>query len=200
MFVDSVPLPDAHTGVEGLLFLLKSGRAVMLPEFKGGYELREDLVSDTPNMSAQYRDYVAAWVKELGRSVDYLETRPEVDRSKLAYVGSSLGARMAPVMIALEDGLKVALLQLGGFKLQVSSPKVDPFNFAPRVKIPVLLLSGRFDFLFPVETAQKPFFHLIGTPPEHKRHAIYETSHGVPTNERIKEDLDWLDRYFGASK
>ena len=32
-----------------------------------------------------YRDHVVDWSKDLGRSIDYLETRPDIDRSKLAF-------------------------------------------------------------------------------------------------------------------
>ena len=34
------------------------------------------------------------WSKDLGRSIDYLETRSDIDVHKLAYYGVSLGAAM----------------------------------------------------------------------------------------------------------
>jgi pimeloyl-ACP methyl ester carboxylesterase len=77
---------------------------------------------------------------------------------------------------------------------------VDQLNFAPRVKVPVLMLNGRFDFIFPVGTSQEPLFRLLGTPNEHKRRVIYGTGHDIPRNELIKETLDWLDRYLGPVK
>jgi hypothetical protein len=36
-------------------------------------------------MTVSYRDHVIARSKDLGRSIDYLETRPDVDRSRVAY-------------------------------------------------------------------------------------------------------------------
>jgi hypothetical protein len=41
-------------------------------------------------------------------------------------------------------------------------------------------------------------FRLLGTPPEHKRHRLFESGH-VPLEreEVMKEVLDWLDRYLG---
>ena len=59
------------------------------------------------------------------------------------------------------------------------------------------MLNGEFDFFFPVETAQKPMFDLLGTPPEHKRRITYPGGHSVPRVEMIKETLAWLDRYLG---
>ena len=59
------------------------------------------------------------------------------------------------------------------------------------------MLNGHYDFYFPYETSQIPFFENLGTLPADKRMIIYETSHSLPGNERIKETLAWLDRYLG---
>ena len=181
-------------------YLIKSGRAVLLPVLKGTYERSGTIKSGFPDTSINHRDHVISWSKDLGRSIDYLETRSEIDRNKLAYEGASWGAVMAPLMIAVEPRFKVSVLILPGFYFQECLPEADPFNFAPRMKIPVLLLHGRYDFIFPVETNQKPFFRLIGTPAEHKRSVLYDTGHNIPRNERIKETLNWLDRYLGPVK
>jgi eukaryotic-like serine/threonine-protein kinase len=77
---------------------------------------------------------------------------------------------------------------------------VDQLNFAPRVKVPVLMLNGRFDFIFPTASSQEQMFRLLGTPPEHKRRVVYETGHDIPRTEMIKETLNWLDRYLGPVK
>ncbi len=181
-------------------FILKSGRAIIYPVYKGTFERGGDLRSDTPNTTSSWRDHVIAWSKDLGRSIDYLETRPEIDRNKLCYFGFSWGGAMGAIMPAIESRLKVCVLQFGGFNLQKTLPEVDQLNFAPRVKQPVLLLSGRYDSVFPVETSQLPLFRLLGAPEEHKRHVVYDTAHSIPKNELIKETLDWLDRYLGPVK
>jgi len=143
---------------------------------------------------------VIAWSKDLGRSIDYLETRPDIDRSKLGYEGYSWGGAMGSIMPAVEERIKVCVLIVPGFNLQKSLPEVDELNFAPRVKVPVLMLNGRFDFGYAVESSQLPMFRLLGTPKEHKRRVVYDTSHNILRNELIKETLDWLDRYLGPVK
>ena len=143
------------------------------------------------------------WYKDLARSIDYLETRKDINRDKIAYFGGSLGAVIGVVFVALEKRFQASILYLGGFPLPKSSketPEVDQINFAPRVTIPTLMLNGRYDFLFPFETSQIPMYQFLGTPDEHKVHKVYETAHGVPRNERIKETLDWLDRYLGPAR
>ena len=64
-------------------FEIKSGRAVLFPVFKGTFERGDDLKSDDPNTAISSRDHVIAWSKDLGRAIDYLETRPEINRSNL---------------------------------------------------------------------------------------------------------------------
>jgi cephalosporin-C deacetylase-like acetyl esterase len=181
-------------------FVIKSGRAVMFPVYKGTYERGDDLKSDYPNTTTSYRDHVIAWSKDLGRSIDNLETRSDIDRTKLAFEGSSWGAALGSLLPAIEDRIKLCVLIDPGFYLRKSLPEVDQLNFAPRVRVPVLMLNGRYDFFCPVETAQLPMYGLLGTPKEHKRRVVYETGHNIPRNELIKESLDWLDRYFGPVK
>jgi serine/threonine protein kinase/formylglycine-generating enzyme required for sulfatase activity/cephalosporin-C deacetylase-like acetyl esterase len=181
-------------------FVIKSGRAVMFPVYKSTYERGDDLKQGFPNITSSYRDHVIAWSKDLGRSIDYLETRPDIDRSKLAYEGASWGGAMGSLLLAVEDRFKASVLICPGFYLQNRLPEVDQLNFAPRVRVPVLMLNGRFDFIFPEGSSQEPMFRLLGTPKEKKRRVVYETGHDIPQNELIKETLNWLDRYLGPTK
>jgi formylglycine-generating enzyme required for sulfatase activity/tRNA A-37 threonylcarbamoyl transferase component Bud32/cephalosporin-C deacetylase-like acetyl esterase len=190
---------DHEPQLEFLDFIIKSGRAVMFPVYKGTFERFNDYFSQ-PVTSSFYRDNVIACFKDLGRSVDYLETRPDIDRNKLAYEGYSWGAAMGAILPAMEDRFKALVLIGPGFWLQKRFPTADQINFAPRVKTPVLMLNGRFDFIFPTGTSQEPMFRLLGTPSEHKRRVVYDTGHDIPRSEMIKETLDWLDRYLGPVK
>ena len=63
--------------------------------------------------------------------------------------GFSWGAAMGSVLPAVEDRIKVCVLICPGFNLQKSWPEVDELNFAPHVKVPVLMLNGHFDFFYP---------------------------------------------------
>lgn len=74
---------------------------------------------------------------------------------------------------------------------------VDLLNFAPRVRLPTLMLNGRNDFRFPLEASQKPMSHALGTPEAAKRHALLGGGHGPDRLEMIKEVLAWLDRWLG---
>jgi formylglycine-generating enzyme required for sulfatase activity/dienelactone hydrolase len=180
-------------------FIIRSKRAVLFPIYKSTYERGDGYTfagSESPNSN---RDHVILWFKDLGRSIDYLESRKDIDCDRLAYHGLSLGALMGSIYAALEKRLKVSILELGGFITLPGRlvPEAEQINFAPRVTIPTLMLNGRYDSFLPLETSQIPMFRLLGTPEAHKRHVVYDTGHFIPRNEKIKEILDWLDRYLG---
>jgi len=177
--------------------ILRSGRAVLYPVYKGTYERGDGMESDVSNESSTWRDHVVMWVKDASRAIDYVETRPDLDHEKLAYYGYSWGAEMGSIVPAVEPRIKVCVLALGGLDFHRSLPEVDTINFISRVKQPVLMLNGQYDFFFPVESTQDPFYRLLGSRKEQKKRLLYETGHNLPRNELIKETLNWLDQYLG---
>ncbi|HEU5303223.1 MAG TPA: SUMF1/EgtB/PvdO family nonheme iron enzyme, partial [Gemmatimonadales bacterium] len=178
-------------------FIVKSGRAVMYPVYKSTYERGDSLRSDYAEETNDYRDHVIMWAKDLRRSIDYLATRADIDSTRLAYYGVSWGGYLGGLMPAVEPRLKTSILVVAGLEFQRGLPEVEPINFLPRIRIPVLMLNGQYDHYFPVETSQRPFFRFLGTPPEHKRMVISEGGHNVPRTQWVRETLDWLDRYLG---
>jgi dienelactone hydrolase len=181
-----------------LAFLVKTGRAVVYPVYKGTFERREEILSriNGGEPSRRYSEYSAQLVKDFRRTVDYLETRNDIDRTKFGYLGFSWGSRMAPLVLATEDRVRAAVLSVGGMRANVR-PEVDYLTYVARVRLPVLMQNGRYDMFFPFDATVKPMFDRLATPPEHKRLVIYETDHFVPQNEYMKETLAWFDRYLG---
>ena len=59
------------------------------------------------------------------------------------------------------------------------------------------MLNGKYDMNFPLETAVRPAFDLLGTPEKDKKLIIYDTDHYIPKREFVTESLAWLDRYLG---
>jgi pimeloyl-ACP methyl ester carboxylesterase len=173
-------------------FIIRSGRAFLYPVYKGTYE-RGTPAETGPN---QERELRVAWSRDLARAIDYLETRSDIDRARLAYYGLSAGGDAGVILTALEPRLKTTILQ--GTNLGLNwAPEIDLVNYAPRIRVPVLMLNGRYDFEAPVETHQEPLFALFGSPPGQKRHAILESGHALPIEQGRREMLPWLDRYLG---
>ena len=179
-------------------YVVKSGRALVLPAYAGTLERGPTPYPTPPGLR---RDLSILQIKDAARTIDYLETRRDIDTSKLGYYGISLGAGMGVMVLGVEPRFKAAVLVSGGTRARRAA-EADSWNYAPRVKIPVLMLNGHDDSMSPVETSQNPLFKALGTPEKDKRHIIYPGGHGdfIDRLEVVKEALDWLDHYLGPVK
>jgi tRNA A-37 threonylcarbamoyl transferase component Bud32/dienelactone hydrolase len=176
-------------------FLMQSGRAVIYPLYKGTYNRRGGRI---PQGKIEARDLLIQWGKEMSRSVDYLETRPDIDVKRLAYYGVSYGSFWGPVFTQVDRRFRTSVLVAGGLSPGIPSPEVDPVYYLPRNRIPTLLIAGRTDYICPVETHQKPLIRLSAAAPKDKRHVILSSGHAPwPFQDVIKEVVPWLDRYLG---
>jgi len=184
-----------------LSFLVRSGRALLFPIYQGTFERMDPAITanlyEAEANSRAYVEYLAQLVKDFRRCVDYLETRPEIDSRKLAFYGVSWGGVMAPILSAVEERLAASVVVAGGLDPWPHRPEADPINYVTRVRVPTLILNGKYDRTLPQQTTSQPMFDLLGTPPEHKRIIFYHTDHIPPRTEYIKETLTWLDKYLG---
>jgi dienelactone hydrolase len=186
-------------GINFIDFILKNGRAIVRPIYKGTHERHDELKSDLPEETVFYKDHVVMWVKEFGRTVDYLETREDVLAGELGYLGWSWGGFMGGIIPAVEKRIKAIVLNVGGMAMNKALPEADQINYLPRVTQPILMLNGKHDMFFPVETSQKPMYDLLGTPEKDKKIIIYESGHLVPRTDFVKESLNWFDKYLGQN-
>ena len=178
-------------------YVIQSGRALMYPIYQDTYERRVN--SDLPGGS-QNIDLTVAHYKDAARSLDYLATRSDIDSNKMAYLGVSMGSAEGVIFTTLlQQRLKAAVFLDGGYFLDPPHPGSDQADFAPRMKKPVLMVNGRYDFAFSLEKAQNPLFAMLGTAVEDKRHVVLDTPHDVTAQrpQLIKTVLEWLDRYLG---
>jgi eukaryotic-like serine/threonine-protein kinase len=194
-------LVDRRLGarVPAFAFVVRSGRAVVVPAYKGTLERGPGDYYHLLGEPNRWREMNLQQSKDLGRTIDYLETRRDIDTRRLAFYGSSYGAAMAPHLVAMEPRIKTVVMLSGGSFERVPA-EVDSWNFASRVTVPALMINGRDDFRFPLEASQIPMFHLLGTPEKDKRRVVVDGGHVLTTGrpDVIKEILDWLDRYLGA--
>jgi hypothetical protein len=119
-------------------FLLGSGRTVVVPVLKGTYERQDGLETTWPSETRRYRDYAVRWIQDVARTLDYLESRPDVTGGQFAFLGISWGGRMGVVLAAVEDRFKAAILYSGGLASGRALPEVDQVNYVGRVETPVL--------------------------------------------------------------
>ena len=170
-----------------LRHFVRGGRAVLYPVKKGTYDRRPSAPDPTVGAKA---------ISDFNRSLDYLESRADVDSNRIAYLSVSSISGAYFVRPGYER-FKALVMVAGGLPPGLP-PHLDTVNYAPRVKIPVLMINGRYDTGFPLEVSSEPLFRLFGAPAADKKFLLFESGHvPQPTLLWIKEALDWLDRYLG---
>jgi dienelactone hydrolase len=180
-------------------FLVRSGRVLIDPVFDGTWERNDGRTIQRLSTTASARELIAHWIQDVGRVLDYLEQRSDMDAARVGYVGLSFGAGISMDILPYEPRFQLAVLYSGGFGLRELQESIDRRSaLAERVTIPLLQLGGRHDFA-QVARLQEELFRAFGTPAEHKRLVIYENAGHwpLPMNEVVRETVDWLDRYLG---
>jgi len=90
---DAVILPSSRDlSLQFLEFLHRSGRAVVYPVYQQTYERH----TNTSRTQSSLREISIQRGQDLRRAIDYLDTRPDIDHSRIALYGLSLGAQLAP--------------------------------------------------------------------------------------------------------
>jgi dienelactone hydrolase len=193
-------LEDYYEFTMFLSYLVRNGRAVLYPIYKGTFERGGPelaaLHRPENRQSYAYTENLIQIVKDLRRSIDYLETREDIDAGRLAYYGMSWGGNLGAIMPAVETRFGASVLIAGGLT-GLGRPEASDLTYVAHVRTPTLILNGRYDDIFAPETSSLPMFEKLATPDEHKRIILYETDHIPPRTEYIRETLAWLDRYLG---
>ena len=132
--------------------------------------------------------------------LDYLATRDDIDMNRVAFIGSSWGSTNTGVIIAaIEKRYRSVVFVAGGihpYSIK-ALPEVNMINFAPYIKPPKLLLNGKYDEAFPLETAARPFFKLLREP---KQLSLVVGGHVPPLEKRVPIINKWLDNTLGPVK
>ena len=58
---------------------------VIRPIYKGTYERTTEFRSDTGDGTTLYKGHVIMWAKDLSRTIDYLESRVDIDATRIGY-------------------------------------------------------------------------------------------------------------------
>lgn len=200
----NVPNGAAFSGMgaaEQAEFLLsphiKAGRAVFTVVMKGMIEREWDPDRVFPDpASIRFRELMVHHATELRRGIDYLESRGDIDREKLAYLSFSWGAGSRLVFAAVDDRYRAVVLVGGGIdeRLQPTRPEASNINFAPYIEAPTLLLNGRYDEEHPYYTRALPLWNLLTEP---KDLVLVEGGHHPPPEARVPVINNWLDEILG---
>ena len=204
-----VPASDVENGVlpltasiEGrLAALIKSGRAVFGVVLKGYSErVRPPGYIEPDPRTVEYRDKVVNWITDLRRGLDYLETRKDIDTSRIAFFGPSAGARIGLILAAVEDRYRSVFFLGVGYRKQYVPwiAEANPINFAPHIRAPKLVMHGRYDENLSLKIEAEPLFKVLSEP---KRVVIFEGGHIPTPYESVITTLNgWLNETLGPVK
>jgi hypothetical protein len=158
------------------------------------------------------------FMTDLQRAVDLLVARPDVDASRLGYMGISYGGAMGALFVGIERRLKTGILVVadGGLVSHFTGPEdggspfagltcaerrrwlesmipVEPIKYVGFASpTPLLLQSGRQDNLVPPGDAER--LHAAVRDPKTIR--WYDAGHGL-TAEAARDRLLWLQQWLG---
>ncbi|MFL5327990.1 MAG: protein kinase domain-containing protein [Gemmataceae bacterium] len=199
--MDGLILPHMRPLTEeyGLDALVRSGRAVLRPVYHGMYERRTASGADDDRATEDQR---ISFGQDLMRAIDYLHERGDIDMSRLGYYGFSLGAELGGSFLALEPRIRAAVLEAGG--LPNEPLRKDRFvlewrHYLPEIRIPVLMLNGQVDPIYPVNESQVAMFQLLGS--SIKEQYIHPTGHHMLAPDiKFTKMQAWFDRHFGQPK
>ena len=178
--------------------VIRSGRALLAPVLEGMTEREWPVDFRLPlPQTVGFRDLMIRHSTELRIGLDYLETRPEIDRTRFVYVGASWGAGSRLVLAGTDDRWRALILIAAGIDERVhpTLPEASNINFAPRLRTPKLMLNGRLDEEHPWLTRALPLWNLL---PEPKDLVLVEgAGHTPPQSALVPAMVTWLDRILG---
>jgi len=170
-------------------YVVKDGRAVVYPIFKGIFERggRPDNEGDWAwsswNQSA----------KDIFRTIDYLETRKDIRADRLGLLAISGACDGGIVVCSVEQRIKAAVL-LGGGLWGIPSSDREKMGLAKHITMPVQMVNGRSD-----NFGQEFLLGSFATPPDRKRFVQFDGDHALAgfAEDVIKVNLEWFDRFLG---
>jgi serine/threonine protein kinase/dienelactone hydrolase len=173
-------------------YLVKDGRAVVYPVFKGVFER-----GGGPQNSGDFT--WSTWqqrAKDVFRTIDYLQTRGDIRADRLGLLAASGGADGGIVVSAADPRIKAAVLVGGGMYGDPSTDR-EMIGFASRIWVPLQMVSGRSD-----NWGQEVLLASLATPSSRKRFIQFDGDHSLAGFEKdvIRVNLEWFDRYLGPPR
>lgn len=130
-------LPESMDDRMGMF--VKAGRAAFGVVLKGYIERLSPAWSVAPDPgTVEYLERIVNRVTDVRRGLDYLETCPDVDMTRLGFVGPSSGARIGMVLAAVEPRYTAVVMIGAGLpaSYQRYVPDANPIDFVSHIRGP----------------------------------------------------------------
>lgn len=173
----------------------------------------------TGHLDSPEQNYYRGGYADVIRAIDFVSSREDLDRNRIALVGTSQGGGISLAVAALDSRIKVVAAHvpfLCSFRLAARTPNsrvknqldyakrndetalrtldyFDPFHLASKLKIPVLISAGGKDEVCPQETIQSMFDRI---PAKKKTLKKYPDLIHTTCLDFYNFTWPWLDRNF----
>ena len=177
--------------------LIRGGRALFAVELEGYLGRPQPPGFVAPDRTEEeYVDYTVQRVTELRRALDYIATRPDLDRARVALLGISAGGGPGVFVSALEQRYRSVVMHGTGISPReiAYAAAANRINFVSRITAPTLMLHGRYDEDKSLRSEAEPMFRLLSAP---KRLEVFEGGHIAPQEVGIPLITKWLDETMG---
>ena len=189
--------------------LLKNGYAVLRIDFKEHGDRKGDAYEFDFTGDYKYwtRNIISQTVFDLRRAVDFIETRKELDASRIGYYGISLGGITGTIFCGVEDRIKVPVIALAGGQMNLLfedqaltddakdfvSP-IEPINFVKQISPrPFLMLNAKNDEVVPPAMSKL----LFGAANDPKEIIWYDAKHrNAPLDVIYGDGIKWFKKYL----
>ncbi|MGB5556348.1 MAG: alpha/beta fold hydrolase [Flavobacteriaceae bacterium] len=187
--------------------LLKNGYAVMRIDICDHGQRKKDEYDFDLTGTYKYwtRNVISQTVFDLRRTIDFIETRKELDAARIGYYGISLGGIIGTVFCGVDERVKVPVVALAGGQLNLLYKKdafskeakdfvsiIEPLNFVSQISPrPLLMLNASNDEIIP-PTMSTLLFDKAKAP---KEIIWYNAKHRDAPLETIYGDgLEWFNK------
>lgn len=213
-----------------------NGQGVQLSECQRGYAVLQ-VYPRGQNVSANYFTinsdkvstklnspegfYYQGGYADIIRMIDYVVTRPDIDSSRIAMVGTSQAGGIALAVTALDSRIKAVVAHvpfLCNFRLAATMPSLtktlldraganneksfqtldyfDPFVLASKINVPVFMTAGGKDVLCPAPTIRSVYEKIKSK----KEYKFYPDLPHTSCVDSYALAWPFLDKYFKNSK
>lgn len=190
-------------------FFIKNGFAVMRIDIANHGDRKEhDYEFELTNGYRYWtRDIITQTVFDLRRTIDFIQTRPEIDSNRIGYFGISLGGIIGTIFCSVDDRVKVPVIALAGGNLSlmfgVDALKddtkdffsiIDPINFVTKISPrPILMINAENDEVINPITSKL----LFRKAKEPKKIIWYPSKHrDLPIDKAYPEGVKWFQQYL----
>lgn len=179
--------------------LLNSGYAVLTldAEYHGERSINNPFESPLSIIEKEwfvmYRDMIIESVIDYRRAMDYLETRKDIDASKIGIVGYSMGGMMTFILSAIDNRIDASVSCVSPIITVPYLPTAIQ-NFAPYIKnTSFLMLMGKNDDRNYTIESSNQLYKLVGS--NTKNLVFFDSGHMLPYT-WIDEAKNWLVKYL----